>query len=95
MNRNTPEVINGQNGHQIRIYTRTTRVEIPPEPVRFRERCYKVRCEATRAQIGLDKDRRTFLRRAYPTMKHHNPNIPILIREANGIEPKLWARYGR
>lgn len=36
---------------------------------------------------------RTFLRRAYPTMKHHNPNIPILIREANGIEPKLWARY--
>ncbi|KAK5944923.1 hypothetical protein PMZ80_002125 [Knufia obscura] len=36
---------------------------------------------------------RTFLRRAYPTMKHHNPNTPILIREATGIEPKMWARY--
>lgn len=27
-------------------------------------------------------------------MKHHNPETPILIREATGIEPKLWARYG-
>ncbi|KAF7845639.1 hypothetical protein BT93_L1485 [Corymbia citriodora subsp. variegata] len=31
--------------------------------------------------------------RAYPTMKYHNPNTPILIREATGVEPKLWARY--
>jgi len=37
---------------------------------------------------------RSFLRRAYPTMKHHNPSIPILIREASGVEPKVWARYG-
>ncbi|OAG43481.1 hypothetical protein AYO21_02418 [Fonsecaea monophora] len=37
---------------------------------------------------------RSFLKRAYPTMKHHNPNIPILIREATGVEPKVWARYG-
>jgi NADH dehydrogenase (ubiquinone) 1 alpha subcomplex subunit 2 len=28
-------------------------------------------------------------------MKKNNPNIPILIREATGIEPKVWARYGR
>ena len=27
-------------------------------------------------------------------MKKNNPNIPILIREATGIEPKVWARYG-
>jgi hypothetical protein len=26
-------------------------------------------------------------------MKKNNPNIPILIREATGIEPKVWARY--
>ncbi|EXJ63593.1 NADH dehydrogenase (ubiquinone) 1 alpha subcomplex 2 [Cladophialophora psammophila CBS 110553] len=37
---------------------------------------------------------RSFLKRAYPTMKHHNPTIPILIREATGVEPKVWARYG-
>ncbi|EXJ80252.1 NADH dehydrogenase (ubiquinone) 1 alpha subcomplex 2 [Capronia coronata CBS 617.96] len=37
---------------------------------------------------------RTFLKRAYPTMKHHNPSTPILIREASGVEPKVWARYG-
>jgi len=38
---------------------------------------------------------RSFLKRAYPTMKHHNPNTPILIRECTGVEPKLWARYGQ
>ncbi|KAI1626626.1 NADH dehydrogenase 1 alpha subcomplex 2 [Exophiala viscosa] len=37
---------------------------------------------------------RSFLKRAYPTMKHHNPSTPILIREATGVEPKVWARYG-
>jgi len=37
---------------------------------------------------------RSFLKRAYPTMKHHNPNTPILIREATGVEPKVWVRYG-
>ncbi|KXT17198.1 hypothetical protein AC579_362 [Pseudocercospora musae] len=36
---------------------------------------------------------RSFLTRAYPTMKHHNPHIPIMIREALGIEPRVYARY--
>ncbi|KXL47395.1 hypothetical protein M433DRAFT_59301 [Acidomyces richmondensis BFW] len=36
---------------------------------------------------------RSFLTRAYPTMKHHNPHIPILIREASGVEPRVYARY--
>jgi len=44
--------------------------------------------------MSADENTRTFLKRAYPTMKHHNPNTPILIREATGIEPKMWARYG-
>ena len=26
-------------------------------------------------------------------MKKNNPHTPILIREAAGVEPKLWARY--
>lgn len=41
-----------------------------------------------------DRGVRSFLKRAYPTMKHHNPSIPILIREATDVEPKVWARYG-
>lgn len=36
---------------------------------------------------------RTFIKRAYPTMKKHNPETPILIREATGVAPKVFARY--
>jgi hypothetical protein len=41
-----------------------------------------------------DRTRRSFLTKSYPTMKKHNPYTPILIREASGTEPKLYARYG-
>lgn len=44
--------------------------------------------------IALLLLRRAFLTRAYPTMKKNNPHTPILIREALGVEPKIWARYG-
>lgn len=37
---------------------------------------------------------RSFLNRAYPTMKKHNPHTPILMREASGTEPRVFARYG-
>ncbi|KAF2458239.1 thioredoxin-like protein [Lineolata rhizophorae] len=36
---------------------------------------------------------RSFLMRTYPTMKKHNPYIPIMIREAQGVEPKVFARF--
>ncbi|KAF2130991.1 NADH dehydrogenase, alpha subcomplex, subunit 2 [Dothidotthia symphoricarpi CBS 119687] len=36
---------------------------------------------------------RNFLSSTYPTMKQQNPNTPILIREASGIEPKVYARF--
>ncbi|KAL1977150.1 hypothetical protein VTN31DRAFT_9 [Thermomyces dupontii] len=36
---------------------------------------------------------RSFLKRAYPTMKKNNPYVPILIREASGTEPRVFARY--
>ncbi|KAI1196289.1 NADH dehydrogenase, alpha subcomplex, subunit 2 [Nemania serpens] len=36
---------------------------------------------------------RTFLTRAYPTMKKNNPHTPILMREAAGTTPKVYARY--
>jgi NADH dehydrogenase (ubiquinone) 1 alpha subcomplex subunit 2 len=36
---------------------------------------------------------RSFLTRAYPTMKRHNPEIPIMVREAAGTLPRVFARY--
>ena len=26
-------------------------------------------------------------------MKYHNPHTPIMIREAMGVEPRVYARY--
>ncbi|KAF4459000.1 NADH2 dehydrogenase (ubiquinone) chain [Fusarium albosuccineum] len=50
---------------------------------------------AVRGLTGLGRQQyRSFLTRAYPTMKRNNPNIPILIREAAGTQPKVYARYG-
>ncbi|RMJ27132.1 hypothetical protein PHISP_02018 [Aspergillus sp. HF37] len=37
---------------------------------------------------------RSFLQRAYPTMKKHNPHTPIMMREAVGTIPRVYARYG-
>lgn len=39
-------------------------------------------------------DLRSFLARAYPTMKKNNPNTPIMLREAAGTQPRVYARYG-
>lgn len=62
--------------------------------------------EATRYAMGAEQSivpatkvrantlERSFLKRAYPTMKKNNPNTPILIREATGTSPRVWARYG-
>jgi hypothetical protein len=36
---------------------------------------------------------RSFLTRAYPTMKHHNPHTPIMVREALNTQPRVFARY--
>lgn len=37
---------------------------------------------------------RSFLARAYPSMKQINPQIPIMLREAAGTHPRIYARYG-
>ncbi|KAI9904281.1 hypothetical protein N3K66_000810 [Trichothecium roseum] len=36
---------------------------------------------------------RSFLQRAYPAMKSTNPSVPILIREAQGTSPRMYARF--
>lgn len=38
---------------------------------------------------------RNFVKDLYPQLKESNPKFPILIRECSGIQPKLWARYGK
>lgn len=52
------------------------------------------RCDGRATWISLLTLSRTFLTRAYPTMKKNNPNTPILLREAQGTLPKIYARYG-
>lgn len=37
---------------------------------------------------------RDFIFGSYKDLKKANPNFPILIREASGVEAKLIARYG-
>ncbi|KAK8240570.1 thioredoxin-like protein [Phyllosticta capitalensis] len=46
-------------------------------------------CQSSDASAATRK----FLLRAYPTMKKHNPETPIMIREALNVEPKVYARY--
>ncbi|CDO57171.1 NI8M subunit of mitochondrial NADH:ubiquinone oxidoreductase (complex I), putative [Geotrichum candidum] len=36
---------------------------------------------------------RKFLNRAYPVMKKHNPATPVLVREAFGVRPTVFARF--
>ncbi|KAK9271201.1 hypothetical protein L1049_026791 [Liquidambar formosana] len=36
---------------------------------------------------------RAFVERNYKDLKTLNPKFPILIRESNGMEPQIWARY--
>lgn len=36
---------------------------------------------------------RQFLTRAYPVFKKHNPTTPVLIREAFGVRPTVFARF--
>ena len=38
---------------------------------------------------------RDFLEKYYIGIKKENPQIPILVRECSGIQPKMYARYGK
>lgn len=50
-------------------------------------------CPRSNNSLGL----RQFIEENYVKLKSENPDLPILVRECTGIEPKLWARfeYGR
>ncbi|KAL6566563.1 hypothetical protein OROMI_014967 [Orobanche minor] len=36
---------------------------------------------------------RAFIENNYKVLKTKNPKLPILIRDATGIQPQLWARF--
>ncbi|KAK6503608.1 hypothetical protein TWF481_008621 [Arthrobotrys musiformis] len=46
-------------------------------------------CQSGAASNSL----RSFITKSYPAMKKSNPEIPILIREAQGVSPRVFARY--
>lgn len=46
------------------------------------------------AQWLIEWYHRSFLTRAYPTMKKNNPHTPIMLRDAAGTQPRVYARYG-
>lgn len=46
-------------------------------------------CQTSEASQGVRK----FIEKNYVDLKKLNPTTPILIREANNVQPKLWARY--
>lgn len=37
---------------------------------------------------------RQFILASYPTLKASNPDLKVLIREARGVEPRVFARFG-
>jgi hypothetical protein len=49
--------------------------------------------EDSTANRAPSASNRSFLTRAYPTMKHHNPHTPIMVREALNTQPRVFARY--
>ncbi|XP_074958448.1 NADH dehydrogenase [ubiquinone] 1 alpha subcomplex subunit 2 isoform X1 [Phalacrocorax aristotelis] len=48
-------------------------------------------CQRSAGSRGV----REFIEQHYVTLKKANPDFPILIRECSGVQPKLWARYGK
>jgi len=36
---------------------------------------------------------RQFIEKYYLGIKQMNPNLPVLIRECTGVEPKIWLRF--
>lgn len=38
---------------------------------------------------------REFVENSYVELKKANPQLPILVRECSGVQPRLWARFGK
>ncbi|KAG9088177.1 hypothetical protein FRC06_002191 [Ceratobasidium sp. 370] len=47
-------------------------------------------CQTGAGSAGL----REFIASTYPSIKSANPNLPVLIREAQGTPARVFVRYG-
>ncbi|EEB10901.1 NADH-Ubiquinone oxidoreductase B8 subunit [Pediculus humanus corporis] len=60
--------------------------------IKFSNRLRELRihlCQKNTTSDGV----RNFINSHYLSLKQTNPKCPILIRECEGIQPKLWARF--
>lgn len=60
--------------------------------VRFSSKLKELRihlCQKGSSSAGV----RDFIEHHYVPLKQANPKFPILVREAGGVTPALWARY--
>ncbi|OJA16451.1 hypothetical protein AZE42_03796 [Rhizopogon vesiculosus] len=48
-------------------------------------------CQTGQASAGT----RQFILSTYPVIKKHNPDLPVMIREANGTPARMFARFER
>ncbi|KDQ16627.1 hypothetical protein BOTBODRAFT_30550 [Botryobasidium botryosum FD-172 SS1] len=48
-------------------------------------------CQSSPASAGT----RQFIQTAYPAIKKQNPDLPVLIREAQGTPARVFARFER
>ncbi|KAG2189011.1 hypothetical protein INT44_004153 [Umbelopsis vinacea] len=48
-------------------------------------------CQTSPASKGLKQ----FVAENYTGIKQANPNLPFLIREANGVQPRIFARFDK
>ena len=46
-------------------------------------------CQKSPSSLGA----RNFVEQYYVTIKRNNPDLPILVRECSGVQPKLIARF--
>ncbi|GHJ90107.1 hypothetical protein NliqN6_6509 [Naganishia liquefaciens] len=46
-------------------------------------------CQTSNSSQGL----RQFVLASYPQLKASNPDLKVLIREARGVEPRVFARF--
>ncbi|XP_064017446.1 NADH dehydrogenase [ubiquinone] 1 alpha subcomplex subunit 2 [Pogoniulus pusillus] len=46
-------------------------------------------CQRSAGSRGV----REFIEQRYVALKKANPDLPVLVRECSGVQPRLWARY--
>ncbi|XP_066910800.1 NADH dehydrogenase [ubiquinone] 1 alpha subcomplex subunit 2-like [Clytia hemisphaerica] len=46
-------------------------------------------CQTSSSSLGV----RNFIENHYVSLKKENPDMPFLVRECSGIEPKMTARF--